>query len=98
MGKQSRDKGVRLEQEVVNILKAAGFEDAKRTGEYHERDIRCGIDGEDRFIEVKGREKGFCSLYQFLNDNFAVVHRADRKPWLITMEFEDWLRLSGPAL
>lgn len=96
MSKYQRDKGKRCEQEVVTILKAAGFDTAKRTGEYVANDILCAIDGRDRIIEVKVRANGFSSLYTFLKDSWACVHKADRKPYLITMELQDFLALVAP--
>ncbi len=95
MSKMQRDKGARLEREVVNLFKAYGFSTAHRTGEYVKNDILVAIDTRDWIIEVKGRKRGFCSLYDFLADSNAVVHRADNREWLITMPFRDFLNLSG---
>src|ERR1022692_4895821 len=96
MGKAQREKGRRGEQEIVTILKAAGFSTAKRTGEYVANDILCAIDGHDRIIEVKMRAKGFSGLYGFLKGSWAVVHKADRQPWLITMPLIEFLKLAEP--
>jgi hypothetical protein len=95
MGKSQRDKGARGEREVVNILKAAGFDTAQRTGEWKANDILCAVDGHDRVIEVKMRAKGFSGLYEFLKGSWAVVHKADYSPWLITMTLDDWLKLKA---
>ena len=95
MGKSQRDKGVRGEREVVNILKAAGFDTAQRTGEWKANDILCAVDGHDRIIEVKLRAKGFSGLYEFLKGSWAVVHKGDYQPWLITMTLDDWLKLKA---
>ena len=95
MGKSQRDKGARGEREVVNILKAAGFDSAQRTGEFKPNDILCAVDGHDRIIEVKIRAKGFSGLYEFLKGSWAVVHKGDYQPWLITMTLDDWLKLKA---
>ncbi len=91
MSKMQRNKGARLEREVVNLFKAYGF-NAKRTGEWHKDDIEVKEIGT---VEVKGRKNGFCSLYTFLAHNKAVVHRADNKPWLVTFYFKDFLDREG---
>jgi len=93
MAKFSREKGKRGEQEVVNILKAAGFS-AHRTGEYVKDDIIVAIDGQDRVVEVKMRARGFSSLYGFLKSSWAVIHKGDRQPWLITMPLIEFLLLA----
>ena len=49
-----------------------GIEDAK---------ARRTIDADEWIIEVKGRKRGFCSLYDFLAESKAVVHRADHREW-----------------
>ena len=100
MGKSSRDKGARGEREVVTILKAYGFSTAKRTGEYVKDDILVHIDAHERIIEVKVRAKGCGAglLYEALGEGiFAVTHKADRMPWLITMELRTFCDLAAPA-
>ena len=96
MGKFSREKGKRGEQEVVNILKASGFDTAKRTGEFVKDDILCAIDGHDRIIEVKMRANGFGKFNEWLKSSWAVVHKGDYQPWLITMPLVEFLRLAAP--
>ena len=99
MGKASRDKGRRGEQEVVNILKAHGFDTAHRTGEYVKNDILVHIDAHERIIEVKVRAKGCGAglLYEALGDGiFAVIHKSDRMGWLISMHLETFCNLASP--
>ena len=99
VGKASRDKGRRGEQEVVNILKAYGFDSAHRTGEYIKNDILVHIDAHERIIEVKVRAKGCGAglLYEALGDGiFAVIHKSDRMGWLISMHLETFLKLASP--
>lgn len=100
MGKFSRDKGRRAEQEVVNILRAYGFNSAHRTGEYVKNDILVHIDAHERVIEVKVRAKGCGSglLYEALGDGvFAVIHKSDRMGWLISMHLNTFCELAKPA-
>lgn len=100
MGKFSRDKGARGEREVVSILKAYGFSTAKRTGEYVKDDILVHIDAHERIIEVKVRKNGCGAglIYQALGDGvYALVHKADRMGWLITLPLRTFCELAAPA-
>ena len=49
--------------------------------------------------EVKRRKSGFSTLYGWLEDERErpdiVAFRADRKPWLVAMSLEMFLRLIG---
>ena len=96
----SRNKGKAGEREAANLLKGYGY-DARRGQQY------AGINGDADVvglpgihIEVKRVEK--------LNINDAVdqscrdaslgelpivLHRKNRKPWLVTMTFIDWMEL-----
>lgn len=56
-------------------------------------DVLAEILGADRMFEVKRRATGFTSIYNWLQGNWAVVVRADRKEAIITMRLEDWLEL-----
>lgn len=94
MGKSQRDKGARGERQVVQILKDYGY-DAKRTGEWKAEDIHVTIGEATRVIEVKVRAKSLSGglIYDELQRSWAVVHKADRRPFLISMEFKDFLDL-----
>ena len=99
MGKFSRDKGRRGEQEVVKILRAYGFSSASRTGEFQRNDILVHIDSYERIIEVKVRAKGCGAglLYEALGDGiFAVIHKSDRMGWLLTMHLQTFCELASP--
>lgn len=96
----SRDKGKRGELEAAHLLRKYGY-DARRGQQF------SGINGDADVvglpgihIEVKRVEK--------LNINDAVdqscrdasigelpivLHRKNRKPWLVTMTFIDWMEL-----
>lgn len=100
MGKTSREKGKRGERELANLLQSFGFK-TKRGVQY-----QGGPDSPDVVglpgihIECKRVEKlnidnameqalGDCDVF----DLPAVFHRKNNKPWLVTMELEDWMLL-----
>lgn len=71
MGKFSRAKGCRVEREVVNYLKAQGYQ-AERVPlsgatTYAKGDVRVICGGEQRFIEVKAKAGGWPKLYRLFN-------------------------------
>ncbi|HON72403.1 MAG TPA: hypothetical protein PK512_03660 [bacterium] len=91
MGKKSRDKGYRLEHELVEKLKELGLE--------AERVPLSGAGGgsfsgdlivEGKIAEVKGRKDGFKSLYKWLEERDILFIRADRKEWLVVVRLKDW--------
>ena len=43
----------------------------------------------EEMVEVKRRRDGFKKIYEYLQDNFAVVFRADRKEWVICLRLTD---------
>ena len=104
----SKDKGKRGELEVAHILQEHGYV-ARRTQQY------CGSTGDaadvvglpDFHLEVKRAER--MELYkwyaQAVNDSEksgdipVVVHRASRKPWLVSLSLDDFLKiLSQPKV
>ena len=104
MGKFSREKGKRGEQELVRLIREQGY-DARRTAQY------CGKTGEAAdviglpgvSIECKRVEK--LNIYDAINqaqrdaeaagrgDLPAVFHRKNNCEWLVTCRAEDWFRL-----
>ena len=90
MGKKSRDKGYRLEHELVQKLQEMGFS-AERVP------LSGGAGGSftgDLIIngkkaEVKGRATGFKEIYKWLEPvNFLFI-RADRQEWLVVTRVKD---------
>ena len=84
VGKASRDKGARGEREVVALLPGAT------------RIARTGYDGPDvewlgYLCEVKRRREAWLFDYQQLRDAPILFKRADRQPWLVTMELDTLL-------
>lgn len=96
----SKQKGNRGEREFSNLCKQHGYE-THRTQQY------CGKAGDSDVtgipglhIEVKRVEKLniYNAIEQAVSDKKdgevpIVAHRKDRKEWLITMRFSDWIEL-----
>lgn len=105
IGRSSKRKGKIGELEVVNLLKAAGF-NAHRSVQY------CGatgdapdvvVEGLPIYIEVKRVERlNLKKAYQQAvhdskengNNKIPVVfHRRSRQPWMVTVSLNDFLKL-----
>jgi len=91
MGKKSRQKGYRLENELAGILREMGLN--------AERIPLSGAGGgsfsgdlivNGKIAEVKGRKDGFKSLYSWLEGRDILFIRADRKEWLVILRLKDW--------
>ena len=91
MGKKSKDKGYRLEHELVEKLKELGIQ--------AERIPLSGAGGgsfigdlivEGKIAEVKVRGDGFKSLYKWMEDRDILFIRADRREWLVIQRLKDW--------
>lgn len=96
----SKQKGKRGELEFSNKCKEFGF-DTKRSVQY------CGANGDSDVIglphihaEVKRVEKLNIekAVEQAVDDCLKghypiVAHRKNKKKWLVTMEFDDWMEL-----
>jgi len=97
-GKASRDKGNRGERDLVNRLKAYGFE-AERVplsgaaGGTFSGDLRVVVAGETLSCEVKVRGNGFKQLYDWLGDNHCLIVRADRKQPLLVIPLAEAVEL-----
>lgn len=96
----SRAKGKRAELELAKLLRGYGFKDARRGQQF------SGIEGEDvvglpmLHIECKNvqqlnlREAMAQSERDAKEDQIPVVmHKKDRKPWLVTIHLEDFIRM-----
>lgn len=100
----SRDKGARFEREVARLFKDWGYNaerSAQHCGKTGQAPDVIGVPG--IHIECKHVER--MSLYDWYNQakNDAeasgtgnlptVIHKQNNKPILVTMEFNDWIRL-----
>lgn len=104
MAINSRNKGAAGEREIANLLKGQGYE-ARRGQQY------CGANGDADVVgldgihmEVKRVER--LNIHEAMEqaqrdaregEKPAVFHRKNRKPWLVTMLFDDWLKLYEAA-
>ncbi len=96
MGKSQRDKGARVEREIVNRLREKGIE-AERVplsgamhGSYSGDVMICG-----ERAEVKARKDGagFALLYRWLGDNTYLICKTDRQEPLVVMEMKQLEKL-----
>ena len=98
MGKFSRDKGYRVEN---NLRKQALLhEDIEcirvplSGGGSIKGDLIVNKVGEEKwFVEAKCRANGFKSIYDWFEGNDALIIKADNKKALIVLDFDDWLEL-----
>lgn len=96
----SRNKGVRGERELANLLKTYGY-DTRRGQQF------CGINGDADVIGLPGvhieakrveRLNIENAMEQSIRDakygeKPTVMHRRDRKQWLVTMPLIEWMDL-----
>ena len=103
MGSRSLRKGADGERELAALLSAAGYE-CQRGGSLSFGEIPDVLGLPGIHIEVKRVEKLNVgeAMEQAIRDSDrmldgmpALFHRRNRKPWLVTMRLEDWLKLYG---
>lgn len=98
MSKAQRDKGARGEREVSGILNDYGFESRRGNVFYREEDVMTNL---PIHVEVKRAERTEIpkwmkqSREQCRGKIPTVVHRRSREEWLITLPFEEFLKLIG---
>ena len=99
----SKRKGKNGELELVKVLKDYGY-DCRRSVQYNGKaeegqpDI-LGLPG--IHIECKRVEAGFSAIHAAMEQAVrdaddkvpAVFHRQNKKPWLVTMTLDDWIKL-----
>lgn len=104
MGKMSREKGKRFEREVSALFRDWGYE-AHRTAQFKGKTGDAGdVEGVPGIhIEAKHQER-MC-LYDWIEQSERdaaaekegnlpiVIHKANNKPVLVSMKFEDWILL-----
>lgn len=96
MGKSQRDKGYRTENNVR--LKALSHElDAYRVplsgGASIKGDVVVKGKGDEWVLEIKCRATGFKQIYDWLDDNDALVIKADKKRELVVLDMGDFFDL-----
>lgn len=104
MGKLSREKGKRFEREVAHLFREYGY-DAHRTAQYRGNTGDAGdVEGVPGIhIEAKNQEK--MHLYDWIDQSVSdakaegkgnlpvVIHKANSKPVLVTMRYDDWIQM-----
>jgi len=90
LGRKSKDKGYRLEHELVEKLKELGMNAERiplsgRLGGSFSNDLI--VNGKRG--EVKGRANGFKSLYKWLDGVDILFVRADNREWLVIQRLKD---------
>jgi len=95
----SKQKGKKGELEFVHKLKDNGF-DAHRSQQFSGADADADVESDLPFhFEVKRVERLNIdkAIEQAIRDcderTPVVAHRKNRKDWLITMKFDDWIEL-----
>lgn len=94
MGKRQRDKGARGERELAELLggRRIPLSGAMR-GYANDVELPNGMK-----VEVKRRANGFKQLYDWVYDEREkpdmVAIRTDRKPWIIAMPIETYIKLT----
>lgn len=96
----SRAKGARGERELSNLLKQYGY--STRRGQQY-----CGSNGDADVvglpnIHIECKRVEHLNLYAAMEqaksdakefETPVVMHRKDRKEWLVTMRLNDWIKL-----
>jgi len=99
-GRRSRDKGNRMEREVVNRFLAAGIS-AERVplsgaaGGSYKGDLTVVVNNQDWLGECKARADGFRQQYDWLEGNRLLFLKADRRATLVCMTLEDFITIIG---
>jgi len=99
-GKPSRDKGLRVEREIVNSLKESGI-NAERVplsgaaGGSFSGDIRIEGDGDEFLAEVKARKNGdgFKTLEGWLGENDFLFLKKNKTPPTVLMPWAVFIDL-----
>lgn len=94
MGKSQRVKGYRGEYNLVKKLNEANIK-ALRVPLSGQTEFKKGdIVIEDKYTgEVKWRKEGFKEIYKWLENNDFLFLKADRKPYLVVMKLELFIKL-----
>lgn len=97
MSRSEREKGKRGEREVASLLRARGFDGARRGRQYAghpEAPDVLGVPG--CHLEVKYREKlNVPAAYEQARAEAGcavavLIHRRSRGRWLVTVALDDW--------
>lgn len=104
MAKFSKDKGERFEREVVHLFRAHGY-DAHRTAQYRGNTGKAGDIESLPGIHIEAKHQEKMRLYDWMQQSISdagaegknalpvVIHKANNRPVLVTMVFDDWVKL-----
>ena len=101
-GSRSRNKGYRGENELVKLLRSYGIR-AERVplsgavGGKYSGDVILEYKGRELVGEVKRRERGFVSLYKWLDQKDILFLRSNRREWLVVMRLGDLLEVEDAS-
>lgn len=102
MSAMSRNKGARGEREIVDLLRAEGWPNARRTSDGREQQARGDIANGPQGVHIECKFQERISIPACLRQAAAdasdldipiLVHRSSRQPWLATLELEELLPL-----
>lgn len=96
MGLMQRQKGARVERELVQHLRLKGYQ-AQRVPlsgatTFCKGDIEVIVNGEKKYIEVKSRKDGFKGLYNLLEGHTSIT---DLTSVSVTSDFASFHNLEG---
>jgi hypothetical protein len=102
MGRAQRDKGARGEREIVQILRDAGWKDARRSSDGRVQSARgdivngpAGVHIECKFVERLNVPAALRQVEEDANplDLPVLVHRPSRQDWCATLPLDELLAL-----
>ena len=100
MGKASRDKGARGERLLRDELRDHGFEDVTRGFVWNHTSDLIGLPGihiEAKFVEKLNIRQALAQAEEESEKRQdgmpTVFSKTSRKPWIVTMNLDDWVKL-----
>ena len=100
MGRSSQRKGAAGERELRKLLQEHGFETERGGMAFGEVPDLTGLPGihieckrVERLNLHEAMDQSIRDAQKFQDGAPAVFHRTNREPWLVTMLFEDWMKL-----
>lgn len=99
MGKMQKRKGYRTEHEVETAFRKAGFDAARvplsGASRFQKGDVILKVNENELVGEIKARADGFKQIYQWLEGKDFLVVKADRKPHLVILDMNLFIKLLG---
>ena len=104
MGKMSKDKGARFERQVAGMFMDYGYL-AQRTAQHCGKTGQAADIKGVPYLHIECKHQERMKLYEWmgqaLRDSLqsegrpipTVIHKANNKPVLVTMLFDDWMKI-----